>query len=160
MRLKIAFAATLLAAVCLARPSTADAARRRKVAVMDVVAVQHVPEGTARILTNIVGSEVTALREYDVISTVDISSMLGYEKQKQLLGCEEDTSCLAEIGGALGADYMLKTHVGKVGTRYHIQLRVYEMKRARMLADESRFAPGDEDALVDATQQAVRAVFQ
>jgi hypothetical protein len=84
--------------VVLAFPAVASAAKV-KVAVTEVKSVQGVAVGTATILSDIVVSEV-ARHGYDVISQSDISAMIGFEKQKKMLGCDE-TSCLAEIGGAL-----------------------------------------------------------
>ena len=39
----------------------------------------------------------------EVVSGAEIRSLIGFERQKQLLGCKEDSSCIAEMGGALGA---------------------------------------------------------
>jgi hypothetical protein len=43
---------------------------------------------------------------FQVITPTDIGAALGLERQKQILGCTE-SSCLAEIGGAMGADYIV-----------------------------------------------------
>jgi hypothetical protein len=43
---------------------------------------------------------------FDVITPADIGAALGLDKERQLMGCSED-GCLAEIGGALGADYIV-----------------------------------------------------
>src|SRR3990172_8953663 len=42
------------------------------------------------------GLEVTSPRE--------LTALLGLERQRQLLGCEDDSSCLIEIAGAIGVD--------------------------------------------------------
>jgi hypothetical protein len=39
---------------------------------------------------------------YEVISSKDVQTLLGLERQKQLLGCGE-TACYAELTGAMGA---------------------------------------------------------
>ena len=43
---------------------------------------------------------------FQVITPTDIGAALGLERQKHILGCTE-SSCLAEIGGAMGADYIV-----------------------------------------------------
>ena len=43
----------------------------------------------------------------------DIQDMLALESEKQLLGCSDDTNCLAEIGGALGVSYLVAGNIGK-----------------------------------------------
>jgi hypothetical protein len=47
---------------------------------------------------------IALLNEGLVVTTPsDIRALLGLERQKQLLGCDEGASCLAELSGALGA---------------------------------------------------------
>lgn len=45
----------------------------------------------------------------------DIRAVLGNERQKALLGCSDDSSCLAELTSALGAEYLVIGSVAKVG---------------------------------------------
>jgi hypothetical protein len=44
--------------------------------------------------------------------------MLALEQAKQSVGCGSDMACLAEIGGALGADYLITGSVLLVGDTY------------------------------------------
>ncbi len=145
--------ATLFLAVL---PLVASAAGpgRVKVAVMDVKNVQGVQEGTAVILTDIVVSEV-AKQRVEVVSKGDISAMIGFEKEKQILGCSDDSKCLAEVGGALGVDYMLTGQVGLIGSRYRISLLLVDSKRAKVAARSARFCDRNEDALAQAAQETV-----
>jgi TolB-like protein len=134
-------------------PAAAPAAARLKVAVTEVRSVQGVAVGTATILSDIVVSEVSR-RGYDVISQSDISAMLGFEKQKKMLGCDE-TSCLAEIGGALGVDYLIAGQVGQIGTRYRISLLVVDSRTARVTGRAANFCDQNEDALARAAEATV-----
>src|SRR5882757_2883687 len=43
-----------------------------------------------------------AARGFQVTTPADLEAVMGLERQKQLLGCSEDSSCLAEISSALG----------------------------------------------------------
>ncbi|HUJ24629.1 MAG TPA: hypothetical protein VLW85_01320 [Myxococcales bacterium] len=54
----------------------------------------------------LIASELDKLEVFKVISREDIRNMLSFEKDKQSLGCEADQACLAEIGGALGVEYI------------------------------------------------------
>lgn len=132
----------------------AAAPGRAKVAVMDVKNVQGVPEGTAIILTDIVVSEVAKAR-LDVVSKGDIAAMIGFEKEKQMLGCSDDSRCLAEIGGALGVDFLLTGQVGLIGSRYRISLLLVDSKKAKVAARSARFCDRNEDALAQAAQETV-----
>jgi TolB-like protein len=127
-------------------------------AVMDIRAVQGVQPGTATLITDILVTEVSQTRRFEVVSSADVSSLLGLEKQKQLLQCGEDSSCLAELGGALGVDYLLSGTVGLLGSRLRISLSLQNVKRARVVARQARFCDANEDALVRATEEAVRAI--
>lgn len=149
--------AILLLAAAPGAPRAAGS--RARIAVMDVRNVQGVAEGTAAILTDIVASDV-ARAGNDVISRSDIAAMLGFEKQKQVLGCAEETSCLAEIGGALGVDFMLTGQVGQIGTQYRISLLLVDSRKARVAARAAEFCEKNEDALVRAAQSAVRQLLE
>lgn len=43
----------------------------------------------------------------------DVVQLLGLERQKQLLGCSDESSCLAELAGALGVDGVLSASIVK-----------------------------------------------
>src|SRR5574337_444056 len=146
--------AALLLALAAPAPGAVAAPARVKVAVMDVKSVQGVPQGTATILTDIVVSEVAKAR-VDVVSKGDIAAMIGFEKEKQILGCSDDSKCLAEIGGALGVDYMLTGQVGLIGSRYRSSLLLVDSKRAKVAARSARFCDRNEDALALAAQETV-----
>lgn len=146
--------ALLLAIVAAAAPLAADGAAKQKIAVLDVRAVQGVSPGTATILTAIVVDDA-ARAGFEVISQADVSAMIGFEKQKQMLGCSDDSSCLAEIGGALGVDFVLSGQVGQIGTRYHLSFQLLDARKAKVVSRAARFSERDEDALAAAAQATV-----
>ncbi len=148
--------ALLLAAAVAAFPLTAAPAAggRQRIAVLDLRAVQGVAPGTAAILTAIVVDD-TARGGYDVISQADISAMLGFEKQKQVLGCAEDSSCLAEIGGALGVEFVLSGQVGQIGSRFHLSLQLLDARKSKVVSRVARFSDRDEDRLAEAAQRSL-----
>src|SRR5450432_1754754 len=50
-----------------------------------------------------------------------IEQLLGVERQKQLLGCnEQHASCLVEIANALGSDGIVFGEIAKVGASYQV----------------------------------------
>jgi len=139
-------------ALAAAKPS------RPKVAVLQVEAVQGVSAGTAKVLTSIVTARAGAAG-FDVVSSAEIASMLSFEKQKQLMGCTEG-SCLAEIGGALGVDYLLSSQVGTIGSRFHLALSLADVRKATIVARQSQLCDASEDVLVDVAQKAVGEIFK
>jgi TolB-like protein len=151
------FVACALCAPGLLFPYPARAAGRQKVAVLDVRAAQGVQPGTASVLTAIVVDE-TARAGHDVVSQADIMTLLGFERQQRMLGCTQD-SCLAELGGALGADFVLSGQVGEIGSRYHLSVQLLDARRAKVIARAARFSDRSGDALADAAQQVVRSLL-
>lgn len=60
----------------------------------------------------------------EIITAEDMEAVLGLERQRQMLGCDDGSSnCTAELAAALGADALLTGSVAKVGTSYVITLR-------------------------------------
>ncbi len=151
--LALALLSPLSVALAAAKPPA-----RPRVAVLDLEAVQGVPAGTAKVLTSIVTAKVGASGRFEVLSSTEVAAMLGFEKQKRLLGCAE-TNCLAEIGGALGADYLLTGEVGRIGSRFHVMLSLADMRKARVVGRQSKLCSASEDELVDTAQSLVEALF-
>lgn len=76
-----------------------------------------------------------------VVSAQDIANTLGLERQKQLMGCS-DSSCSAEIAGALGVDGIVTGNVAKVGDSVIVNVRVISAKDAKALASFSESTTG------------------
>ena len=53
----------------------------------------------------------------------DMEQVLGLERQRQLMGCESSSSCLAELSGALGVDAVLGGSLAKTAAGYLVTLR-------------------------------------
>jgi hypothetical protein len=140
-----------LAPVLLAALLSANAAPR-KVAVMDLEAA-GVDPALAQAASLLLPTEIRGrLPGVQVISSAEIKSMLGLEKTKQALGCEDD-SCMAEIGGALGADELVSGKIGKVGRTLVIELRRNDVRAAKTLTSSVRTVRGEEDAVLTGLQE-------
>lgn len=84
-----------------------------------------------------------------VTTAKDIATVLGMERQKQLLGCSDDaTSCLAELAGALGVDALITGSVVKVGTGFTVTLRAVAAQSGTAIASATERVK-TEDALQD-----------
>ena len=59
-----------------------------------------------------------------VITAHDISQMLAQERQRQLLGCADESACMVELAGALGVDALVSGVLTKQGSGYLVELRV------------------------------------
>ncbi len=148
-----------VALLCLASAPTATDAT--PIAVFDFAAVglgDETDRGLGRSLAAIVAAEVQALG-HRTISSADLDAMLSLEKQKDLLGCEENTSCLAEIGGALGVELMVAGTIGRLGGSYTLTLTLIDTRRAEV---RQRFQgeAGSTDVLANTARRGVGVLFE
>ncbi|MFO0585573.1 MAG: hypothetical protein U0229_25095 [Anaeromyxobacter sp.] len=124
-------------------PVAATPAARPKIAIMELKAGQGLDPKAAGTLTTVLTADAARVG-FDVISQADIAAMLAFQRQRQMLGCTDD-GCLAELGGALGADYVLSGEAAIVGSRNHVSLVLVDAKHAKVIARNAGFSdPGDE----------------
>lgn len=91
----------------------------------------------------------------EVVTTKEIESLLGFERQKQLLGCgESSSSCIAELASALGADGVMMGDVAKVGGKTQVNLKIISARDGKTLAAYSDRVDGDEAVLDTLTRAA------
>lgn len=80
-------------------------------------------------LASLTGYLTVSLSEYralEVLSGADMRAMVELEGEKQALGCTDDTSCLAELAGALGARLVVFGQMAKLGSRYLMNLNLFD----------------------------------
>jgi len=82
--------------------------------------------------------------QLEVLGEKDIIRLLDLEAQKQLMGCDGG-SCAAEIGAALGAEYVVIGRVNKVGRLYVARISLMRVADAhiveQILVTEAELAP-------------------
>jgi TolB-like protein len=161
MRAPLAAALLLAAAPALAQsappPDLAGGrAEKIKLAVLDLSAAGASADLAAS-LTTAVASELDRLEVFSIISRQEIRAMLSYEAQKQALGCDAGSSCLAEIGGALGVRYLVSGTIGKVGDAYAFNLVLTDIDTAKV---ESRVSENvkEQGKLLDVTARSSKVL--
>src|SRR5437899_3317519 len=104
-------------ALCLLVASTAGAKKAPSLPVMAVEAQNGADPKLATLATDAVAESLRDLGVFKVLSSEDIKRLLNFQREKALVGgqCTED-QCLAEIGGALGADSMVSGKLTRIGT--------------------------------------------
>lgn len=80
-------------------------------------------------------------RGFEAIGKDDIAQLIGHEKQRALLGCDGD-SCLAELGGALGVDFLVAGKVASVDTTLILTMKILDTKRAKVVSRTNRTTTG------------------
>jgi hypothetical protein len=136
------------------------AAATPRIAVMDVA-----PRGgvSADIATTISDALVLEVRKrspgVSVVGAEEIRSMMGLAAEKQKLGCQE-VSCLAEIGGALGAERMVTGTLGRLGETYLLGVQLIDVAHARVVRSGSATVSAKQDDLLfGAVASAVGQIF-
>jgi hypothetical protein len=148
--------AVLLTALTLAGAPEADEPFRIAVPAMRL---SGVGEDLGRILTEIVTTETSSLPNAKVIGASDITTMLGFEQEKQLLGCEDNVSCIAEIGGALGVELLLVSDLGLVGETYVLNLKLIDTESVLVKKRVYKTVSGKADDLIEAVRKALRELL-
>jgi hypothetical protein len=109
-------------------------------------------------LTEILTVEIAEIGLYKVIAGRDIQSMLGFERQKDVLGCT-DAACLAEIGGALGVDRIVASQVGMVGSTYVVNIKLINIRQADTEGRVYETVRGEVDALISIVKKSVQKLL-
>jgi len=112
-----------------------------KIAVMDVTPRGDVSPRVAQVVSDEVLAEVRRRNpNVSVIGTQEVRALLGAEAEKQRLGCQpgaNDIACMAEIGGALGAEKLVLGSVGQLGDTYLLTVKLVDVRRVKVLGEAS-----------------------
>lgn len=101
-----------------------------------------VDPGVARTLTDLITTRVSQADGFVALSSADVKNLVELEGQKQALGCEGTTVCLAEMAGALGARFVVFGRVSPLGEQLVVNMslldveRVTPLKRTALQADD------------------------
>lgn len=118
----------------------------------------NVAPDVARFCQEHLATELSA-RGLRVVTPREIASMLGMERQKQLLGCADDsTSCMAELANALGTDGILLGDLAKLGSKYQLNIKVMSSKDAQLLATYRTAIDSEEELVPELTIAAQKLV--
>ena len=119
----------------------AGAAEKPKLVVLDLTPAGGVEASVAAAMTEALTAEVSRRGFFTVVSSSDIRTVLGLERQKALLGCsEEATNCLTELAGALGAPFVLSGTVARLGDSFQLTLQTIDATRATPVGRSVRLA--------------------
>lgn len=130
--------------VTCARSVGARPGRSVKVVVLPLLALGGVGGETAQLLGDALAGELRRRSGVAVMTQADVSALLGVEKTRQMLGCAE-SGCMAEIGGALGADRVVHGSIGRVGGSLVVNLSALDARKASAAASVSERLRGAAD---------------
>jgi hypothetical protein len=94
-----------------------------------------------------------------VLGMEDVRTMMALQAQRSRLNCA-DVSCLAEIGGALGAKEVVNGSLARIGDNYVLTVKRVNAKQVKVIADATRQVPRDHESdLIDALKGEVGQLF-
>jgi TolB-like protein len=130
-----------LPTVLAASPAAAPSGAKPQIAVLRLRTEQGISASECNLVSDALVGEVGRLGRFEVIGYGDIQTLLGFEKQKDLLGCGE-VACIAEVGGALGVERLVGGSIGKIGALVVINLSLVNAVSARAERHVSRQISG------------------
>lgn len=150
-----------LTVLAFAHPAfAADSAagkRKAKVAVLDVRAAGSIDPKTFEGLAALIASELGERRpDVTVVGSGEIRALIGFEREKQLVGCS-DGSCLAEVGGALGVDYLVITEGSRLGGTWLVSMSLLDVAKSKALKRVTKRTE-QETRLVDTSLGAIQEI--
>ncbi len=116
-----------------------------KVLVLDLRA-DTVSTDTTRLVRDEIAVDMGRDTRLDVLSSEDLRNVVSIDAQKQAMGCDE-SSCLAEVGAALGARYIVHGSVGQLGKTTIVHLNLFDTQTSRSVARETAEATTPETLL-------------
>lgn len=103
-------------------------------------------------------AEAFSAQGFRVTTAKEIEELVGLERRRQLVGCDESNSCLSELANALGVDAIISGEIGKLGGgKYQLLLKVNSSLDGRQLSSYTARAPSEEGVL-DEISKAARAM--
>ena len=156
---------TLIAAMAVALWGAPAAAREPpaseapvKVAVLPVDLDPTAEGKIPALVDDIVLAAVQHLGTYEVIGQDDVNAMLGFEQQKEILGCN-DAACMAQIGGALGVDLLVSLKIARLQNDWITTGKLINITQARVDNRISEFTPGSARDLLQAMPVIIGKLF-
>ena len=126
--------------------------KKDRALVMDFSGSAGIEQNLPKTLENLFGSVLVDLKRFEVIQKQDLGTLLEVGQQKQLLGCD-DESCLADVGVALGARWIISGSLALLGGRRVLTLKLVDAQSVRLQKQLTRRLPLDEGEYAEAIRQ-------
>lgn len=120
--------------------ATAASAERPRLILLTLTGA-GVEQAQLESVTDRIATTLQARAVFEVLSTKDVQTLLGLERQKQLLGCAETaSSCFTELSGALGARFVTSGSLVKLGEAFQLTLSTLDAQKAQPVGRSVRLA--------------------
>ena len=127
--------------------------------VMMPVEAEGIGERTVKVSTDLLSSYLAEVPDTSLITAADIKAMVTLEQQKSVFDCDNDISCVAEIGAALGADELIRVSMGLLGSNVILTLTRIDVRAAKVKKRTTRKVVNDENLYDAAIRSGVGELF-
>ena len=143
----------LVAVLAVAPEAAAAQPSRTRVAVLDLQYAGSGDRKSVEGLSALLASEVARRPGLAVVSGADLRTLVGFERQKALVGCSEG-ACMTELAGTLGVAYLVSSEVSSVGSSWLLSLGLLDANKGSSVSRLTRRSSSI-DGLVDEVSRAV-----
>jgi hypothetical protein len=126
-------AASLFVATAVPAAARADGPTIDRILIIDMIADEADGVIAREASTELALVARQVLTGAEVLDQEDVRRILQTEAERMLLGCQDDSTCLAELGGAMGASHIATGTIRRIGDRYGVDLRLIDSERAMNL---------------------------
>jgi hypothetical protein len=136
-----------------------DDRRVLRVALADL-GVTGVSDTVVSVFTDSLLAEVRKLQRTSVIGMAEVRAMLDMEAARQIAGCADEESCLAELAGSLGADVLLVGTIADLGDATALSLKRIDQRSGTVVGQvNQRLKKARGEELLAAIGPAVAELF-
>lgn len=138
------------------KPASAVETTKPKLVVLEMTAGGGIDPSVAAALGDAITLEVEKRGYFTPTSMKELQTMLGVERQRQLLGCSDASAsaCMAELADAIGARFVLSGSLTRLGDGYQLSLQTIDTARAQPIGRSIRIAK-DPSVLIEQVPFAV-----
>ena len=138
--MRLAVLSVLLALPVFAAGTT-EPEKKPRLVINDLVPLRVAPDEAVAI-TDAILTYLQGRGLFEVLGTREIQTILGAERQKQLLGvCGEDSvACGADLSKLVSARFVLSGQLAKVGSTYQLSLQLVDTERGQTSSRSSKLA--------------------
>ena len=119
---------------------------------------ERLDKSLVKICSNLIAAHLSAVPDRTLVTSEEIGAMLNLEEQKMALNCD-DASCMAEIGGALGVDELVRVSLGKLGSKLIISMSRILVAEAAVLGRSTIQIDNVEDYYDAGFKRAVAEIY-
>ena len=131
------------------------------VQVLPIAVENGVDPSSARVLTEFLATDLGVHKNLKVFGESDLQELMQQAKERKSVGCEGAAdSCLAEVAGALGAQWLVTGTVGQLGEALVLSVRILDTHKHNVLAQGSKVTLGQQSELLNAVNEIVPELLE